>query len=103
MALERVPADIRKFGGVARMSDPKVMQVNNEQLTLSKLNTHYQLIKEIMDTVSIPVMAKVRVGHFAEAQILQSLGVDMIDESEGNSGSLGLTCHTYIIANECNF
>jgi len=63
MALERVPADIRKSGGVARMSDPK-------------------LIKEIMKAVSIPVMAKVRIGHFAEAQILQHLGVDMIDESE---------------------
>merc|ERR1712241_898687 len=63
MALERVPFDIRKDGGVARMSDPK-------------------LIKEIMDTVSIPVFAKVRIGHFVEAQILESLGVDMIDESE---------------------
>ncbi|MDP7116190.1 MAG: pyridoxal 5'-phosphate synthase lyase subunit PdxS [Candidatus Woesearchaeota archaeon] len=63
MALERVPADIRAAGGVARMSDPK-------------------MIKEIMQAVSIPVMAKVRIGHFAEAQILQSLGVDYIDESE---------------------
>jgi len=63
MALERVPADIRKDGGVARMSDPK-------------------LIKEIMNAVNIPVMAKVRIGHFGEAQILQHLGVDMIDESE---------------------
>jgi pyridoxal 5'-phosphate synthase pdxS subunit len=63
MALERVPADIRRDGGVARMSDPK-------------------LIKEIMNAVSIPVMAKVRIGHFAEAQILESLGVDYIDESE---------------------
>ena len=63
MALERVPADIRQDGGVARMSDPR-------------------LIKEIMSSVSIPVMAKVRVGHFVEAQILQSLGVDFIDESE---------------------
>ncbi|WP_119328908.1 pyridoxal 5'-phosphate synthase lyase subunit PdxS [Cysteiniphilum halobium] len=63
MALERVPADIRKDGGVARMSDPK-------------------LIKEIMATVSIPVMAKVRIGHFVEAQILESLGIDFIDESE---------------------
>jgi len=63
MALERVPADIRKYGGIARMSDPK-------------------LIKEIMEAVSIPVMAKVRIGHFAEAQILQHLGVDFIDESE---------------------
>ena len=63
MALERVPADIRRDGGVARMSNPR-------------------LIKEIMATVSIPVMAKCRIGHFAEAQILQSLGVDYIDESE---------------------
>ncbi|MFN8509774.1 MAG: pyridoxal 5'-phosphate synthase lyase subunit PdxS [Deinococcaceae bacterium] len=63
MALERVPADIRKTGGVARMSDPK-------------------MIREIIAAVSIPVMAKVRIGHFVEAQILQSLGVDFIDESE---------------------
>lgn len=63
MALERVPADIRKQGGVARMSDPK-------------------LIKEILKAVSIPVMAKVRIGHFVEAQILEALGVDYIDESE---------------------
>jgi pyridoxal 5'-phosphate synthase pdxS subunit len=63
MALERVPADIRAQGGVARMSDPK-------------------LIKEIMDSVTIPVMAKCRIGHFAEAQILEALGTDYIDESE---------------------
>jgi pyridoxal 5'-phosphate synthase pdxS subunit len=63
MALERVPSDIRKFGGVARMSDPK-------------------LINEIKAAVSIPVMAKCRIGHFAEAQILESLEVDFIDESE---------------------
>lgn len=63
MALERVPSDIRKQGGVARMSDPK-------------------MIKEIKKAVSIPVMAKCRIGHFAEAQILQSLGIDFIDESE---------------------
>jgi pyridoxal 5'-phosphate synthase pdxS subunit len=63
MALERVPADIRVQGGVARMSDP-------------------QMIKEIMRAVSIPVMAKVRIGHIAEAQILEALGVDYIDESE---------------------
>lgn len=63
MALERVPADIRAHGGVARMSDPA-------------------LIEEIMETVSIPVMAKVRIGHFVEAQILESLGVDYVDESE---------------------
>ena len=63
MALERVPADIRAQGGVARMSDPG-------------------LIEKIMETVSIPVMAKVRIGHFVEAQILEALGVDYIDESE---------------------
>ena len=63
MALERVPADIRRDGGVARMSDPK-------------------MIKGIMDVVTIPVMAKARIGHFAEAQILQALGVDFVDESE---------------------
>ena len=63
MALERVPADIRKDGGVARMSDPN-------------------MIEEIIDAVSIPVMAKSRIGHFVEAQVLQSLGVDYIDESE---------------------
>jgi len=63
MALERVPADIRAQGGVARMSDPK-------------------MIKDIMSSVSIPVMAKCRIGHFAEAQILESLGIDYIDESE---------------------
>lgn len=63
MALERVPSDIRKDGGVARMSDPK-------------------MIKEIQKAVSIPVMAKVRIGHFVEAQILEALNVDYIDESE---------------------
>ena len=63
MALERVPSDIRKEGGVARMSDPK-------------------MIKEIQETVSIPVMAKVRIGHFVEAQILQAIDIDFIDESE---------------------
>lgn len=63
MALERVPADIRAYGGVARMSDP-------------------ELILQIMDAVSIPVMAKCRIGHFVEAQILEALGVDYIDESE---------------------
>ena len=63
MALERVPADIRRDGGVARMSDPI-------------------LIKGIQEAVTIPVMAKARIGHFVEAQILQSLGVDYIDESE---------------------
>ncbi|MCS4454528.1 pyridoxal 5'-phosphate synthase lyase subunit PdxS [Clostridium botulinum] len=63
MALERVPSDIRKQGGVARTSDPK-------------------MIKEIINAVSIPVMAKVRIGHFVEAQILEAIGVDCIDESE---------------------
>ncbi|AFG37716.1 pyridoxal 5'-phosphate synthase lyase subunit PdxS [Spirochaeta africana] len=63
MALERVPADIRAQGGVARMSDP-------------------QMIEEIQKAVSIPVMAKCRIGHFVEAQLLQSMGVDFIDESE---------------------
>ncbi len=63
MALERVPADIRKAGGVARMADP-------------------EKILEIIDAVSIPVMGKVRIGHFVEAQVLEVLGVDMIDESE---------------------
>ena len=63
MALERVPADIRKEGGVARMSDPK-------------------MIREIQASVSIPVMAKARIGHFVEAQILESIGIDYIDESE---------------------
>ncbi|HPY00356.1 MAG TPA: pyridoxal 5'-phosphate synthase lyase subunit PdxS [Candidatus Marinimicrobia bacterium] len=63
MALERIPADIRATGGIARMSNPKV-------------------IKAIQDTVSIPVMAKCRIGHFAEAQVLEALGIDFIDESE---------------------
>ncbi len=63
MALEKIPADIRKDGGVARMSDP-------------------EMILAIKETVSIPVMAKVRIGHFVEAQILQELGIDFIDESE---------------------
>ncbi|KKL46661.1 hypothetical protein LCGC14_2343320, partial [marine sediment metagenome] len=63
MALERVPADIRATGGVARMADPEI-------------------IARIMDTVSIPVMAKCRIGHFVEAQVLQALGVDYLDESE---------------------
>ena len=63
MALERVPADIRKEGGVARMASIKI-------------------IKEIMGVVTIPVMAKARIGHFAEAQVLEAIGVDYIDESE---------------------
>jgi pyridoxal 5'-phosphate synthase pdxS subunit len=63
MALERVPADIRKAGGVARMASPKI-------------------IREIMNTVTIPVMAKVRIGHFVEAQVLEALEVDFVDESE---------------------
>lgn len=67
MALERVPADIRKDGGVARMSDASV-------------------IKAIKEAVTIPVMAKARIGHFVEAQILEALDVDYIDESEVSSG-----------------
>ena len=63
MALERVPADIRKEGGVARMASIKI-------------------IKEIMEVVTIPVMAKARIGHFAEAQVLEAVGVDYVDESE---------------------
>ena len=63
MALERIPADVRKEGGVARMVDPKIAE-------------------DIMNAVSIPVMAKVRIGHFAEAQVLEAIGVDFIDESE---------------------
>src|SRR5438128_3592503 len=63
MALERVPADIRRDGGVARMSDP-------------------EMIRGIQEAVSIPVMAKVRIGHFVEAQVLESLEVDFVDESE---------------------
>ena len=63
MALERIPADIREDGGIARMSNPK-------------------MIKEIQKSVSIPVMAKCRIGHFAEAQVLESLEIDFIDESE---------------------
>ena len=63
MALERIPADIRAVGGVSRMSDPK-------------------MIKSIQEVVSIPVMAKVRIGHFVEAQILEALEIDYIDESE---------------------
>lgn len=63
MALERVPADIRFAGGISRMSDPK-------------------MIKEILESVSIPVMAKCRIGHFVEAQVLEAVGVDFIDESE---------------------
>ena len=66
MALERIPADIRAAGGVSRMSDPK-------------------MIKGIQEAVSIPVMAKCRIGHFAEAQILQAIAIDYIDESEGLS------------------
>ncbi len=63
MALQAVPADLRKAGGVARMADPEIVQ-------------------QIIDTVTIPVMAKARIGHFVEAEILEALGVDMVDESE---------------------
>mmetsp|Transcript_45165 Transcript_45165/g.51888 ORF Transcript_45165/g.51888 Transcript_45165/m.51888 type:complete len:112 (+) Transcript_45165:438-773(+) len=66
MALERVPADIRRDGGVARMSDP-------------------QMIKGIKEAVTIPVMAKARIGHFVEAQILEALEIDYVDESEVSS------------------
>ena len=69
MALERVPADIRAQGGVARMANPAK-------------------IKEIQEAVTIPVMAKARIGHFAEAQVLQALGVDFVDESEDKPASL---------------
>ena len=71
MALERVPADIRAAGGVSRMSDPK-------------------MIEDIIKSVNIPVMAKVRIGHFVEAQILESLGIDFIDESEVLSPADGI-------------
>ena len=74
MALERVPADIRAQGGVARMSDP-------------------DMIEAIQAAVSIPVMAKVRIGHFVEAQIIESLGVDYIDESEVLTPSLHMHRH----------
>ena len=78
MALEPVPADIRREGGVARM-------------------TNHKLIKEIMTAVTIHVFAKVRIGHFGGAQILQSLGVYMIDESEGNQ--IFSNCHFRISHN----
>lgn len=77
MVLEKVPADIRKSGGIARMSDPK-------------------LIKEIKEKVDLPIMAKVRIGHFVEAQILESLNVDFIDESE----VLTIADHVYHIEKE---
>ena len=110
MSLEKVPADIRKDGGVARMADPKVGVASRLQLgvcffpltsysffsplsspsfprhfllLLSSPPSYLQRVKEIMAAVTIPVMAKCRIGHFAEAQILESLGVDFIDESEG--------------------
>src|SRR3979411_3104398 len=84
MALERVPADIRREGGVARMSDPA-------------------LITAIIEAVTIPVMAKCRIGHFVEAQILESLGVDYIDESEvltpaDNEHELEKKAHTSVCA-----
>lgn len=86
MALERVPADIRAAGGVARMADPTIIQ-------------------RIMDSVTIPVMAKARIGHFVEAQILESLGVDYIDESEvltlltrnSISTSMNLQFHLFVV------
>jgi pyridoxal 5'-phosphate synthase pdxS subunit len=76
MALERVPADIRKNGGVARMSDP-------------------EMIKAIKKAVTIPVMAKARIGHFVEAQILEALGVDYIDESEVSSSRFEAAGHLW--------
>ena len=78
MALERVPADIRKDGGVARMSDASV-------------------IKAIKEAVTIPVMAKARIGHFVEAQILEALDVDYIDESEVRH-AIGLSTEREIVA-----
>ena len=86
MALERIPADIRAAGGVSRMSDPK-------------------MIKGIQEAVSIPVMAKCRIGHFAEAQILQAIEIDYIDESEVlsqlimfiTSTRLSSTCHSFVV------
>ena len=72
MALERVPADIRADGGIARMSDPKMIKE-----IMSAVRS-----KLFIQKVSIPVMAKVRIGHFVEAQVLEHLGVDYIDESE---------------------
>lgn len=78
MALERIPADIRAAGGVSRMSDPR-------------------LIKEIQNAVSIPVMAKVRIGHFVEAQILEALEIDYIDESEVLSQPITSTTSTRMI------
>ena len=84
MALERIPADIRAAGGVSRMSDPK-------------------MIKGIQEAVSIPVMAKCRIGHFAEAQILQAIEIDYIDESEVLSPAdnvltrLSLMYHSFVV------
>jgi len=75
MALERIPADIKADGGVSRMSDPR-------------------MIKEIMNAISIPVMAKSRIGHFGESKILQSINVDCIDESEVLTPA-DITNHTY--------
>ena len=113
MALERVPADIRKDGGIARMSDPKVGSLccasttttttGRERMMVGQIcmTTNgncfslTQMIKEILKAVTIPVMAKVRIGHFAEAQILEALGVDYIDESEGMMHYRKLTLVTY--------
>ena len=77
MALERIPADIRAAGGVSRMSDPK-------------------MIRGIQEAVSIPVMAKCRIGHFVEAQILEAIEIDYIDESEVLSIRETLKCHSYV-------
>ena len=86
MALERIPADIRVDGGIARMSDPAMIQ-------------------DIQKTVSIPVMAKCRIGHFAEAQILEALEIDFIDESEvltpadeaNHTGNIPLRCPLFVV------
>ena len=83
MALERIPADIRAAGGVSRMSDP-------------------QMIKGIQNAVSIPVMAKCRIGHFAEAQILQAIEIDYIDESEVLSPAYYLPLSAMRIAISCS-
>lgn len=78
MVVERVPADIRAQGGVARMSDPG-------------------LIREIKNAVTIPVMAKARIGHFVEAQILEAIGVDYVDESEVCTNFMFLLYHYFLI------
>lgn len=78
MALERIPADIRVTGGVARMTDPKIIKGSIS----FQLSPNLIFFLEIKQAVTIPVMAKVRIGHFVEAQILEAIGIDFIDESE---------------------